>query len=105
MRAVVGALALRPLGDRGTRAVNRVVYGRWREPYEVLAGLGQRLAGAADLDRLLQDAIVELGAALDLGDIRITAMAQPSEGDGFSALRLVAYRRPVGWHEDTTHRP
>ena len=103
--AVVVALLLLPLRDLAQRAVSRVVYGRWREPYEVLAGLGQRLAGAADLDRLLQDATAELGAALDLGDVRITAVDQPSEVDGSAALRLVAYGRPVGWLEYTTHRP
>jgi len=103
--AVVGALLLLPLRDLAQRTVSRVVYGRWREPYAVLAGLGERLAGAADLDRLLHDAIVELGAALDLGDIRITAVQRKSEGDGSNALQLVAYGRPVGWLEYTTHRP
>jgi signal transduction histidine kinase len=103
--AVVAALLLLPLRDLAQRAVSRVVYGRWREPYEVLAGLGQQLAGAADLDRLLRDAIKELGAALDLGDIRITARRPPSEVDGSRSLELVAYGRPVGWLAYTPHRP
>jgi signal transduction histidine kinase len=103
--AVVAALLLLPLRDLAQRAVSRVVYGRWREPYEVLAGLGQQLAGAADLDRLIRDAIVELAVALDLEDIRITATRQPSEVDSSDAVALVAYGRPVGWLEYTTHRP
>jgi signal transduction histidine kinase len=103
--AVVAALLLLPLRDLAQRAVSRVVYGRWREPYEVLTGLGQRLAGAADLDRLIQDAVVELAAALDLGDVHITGPRQPSEVDSSKALQLIAYGRPVGWLEYTTHRP
>jgi signal transduction histidine kinase len=102
--AIVAAMLLLPLRDVAQRAVSRVVYGRWREPYEVLAGLGQRLAGAADLDRLIRDAIAELAAALDLGDIRITGIP-PSDVDDSNALQLVAYGRPVGWLEYTTHRP
>ena len=41
--AAVAALLLIPLREKLQRGVTRVVYGRWHEPYEVLAGLGERL--------------------------------------------------------------
>ena len=38
--AALAALVLIPLRDKLQHGVTRVVYGRWHEPYEVLAGLG-----------------------------------------------------------------
>jgi signal transduction histidine kinase len=69
--AIIMAIALVPLRDRLQRLVDRVVYGRWREPYEVLSGLAARLEAAADVDRLLQASITELSAELDLGGISV----------------------------------
>ncbi len=65
--AAVAALLLIPLRDKLQRTVTRIVYGRWHEPYEVLAGLGERLEAAADIDRLLEAAVTELTTGLDLG--------------------------------------
>jgi signal transduction histidine kinase len=71
LAAALAALALIPLRDRLQRAVTRVVYGRWHEPYEVLAGLGERLEAAADIDRLLDAAAAELTTGLGLRDVSV----------------------------------
>lgn len=69
--AAVAALLLIPLREKLQRGVTRVVYGRWHEPYEVLAGLGERLEAAADIDRLLDAAVTELTTGLDLRDVSV----------------------------------
>ncbi|MEP7021740.1 MAG: histidine kinase [Pseudonocardiales bacterium] len=99
--AIVAALVLVPLRERLQRLVNRVVYGRWREPYEVLSGLAERLAAAADIDRLLDAAVAELGTELDLADISVRdldggAVAGVSTDAGTS-IPLQAYGETVGW--------
>ena len=71
LAAAVAALLLIPLRDKLQRGVTRIVYGRWHEPYEVLAGLGERLAAAADIDRLLDAAVAELTTGLDLHDVSV----------------------------------
>ncbi len=68
LAAALAALLLIPLRESLQRAVNRVVYGRWHEPYEVLAGLGEHLEAAADVDRLLDAVLTELTTGLDLRD-------------------------------------
>ena len=71
LAAALAALLLIPLRESLQRAVNRVVYGRWHEPYEVLAGLGERLEAAADVDRLLDAVLAELTTGLDLRDASV----------------------------------
>ena len=71
LAAALAALLLIPLRESLQRAVNRVVYGRWHEPYEVLAGLGERLEAAADVDRLLDAVLAELTTGLDLHDVGV----------------------------------
>lgn len=71
LAATAAALALVPLRDRLQRVVQRVVYGRWHEPYEVLSELGERLEAAADIDRLLESALAQLGEELDLRDLSV----------------------------------
>jgi signal transduction histidine kinase len=66
----VVAVSFAPLRDVLQRGVDRVLFGRWQDPYEVLAQLGQRLEATADIDRLLQEATTEL-AGLGLRDVRI----------------------------------
>ena len=66
LAAGVAALALVPLRDRLQHLVHRVVYGRWREPYEILSGLAGQLEAAGDVDRLLDAAVAQLGNELDL---------------------------------------
>jgi signal transduction histidine kinase len=98
--AIVTGLLLVPLRDRLQRLVNRVVYGRWREPYEVLSGLAEQLAAAADVDRLLGAAVAELGAELDLRDLSVrdldhaTVAGAATEAD--TSIPLQAYGSTVG---------
>jgi signal transduction histidine kinase len=66
----VVAVSFAPLRDLLQRGVDRVLFGRWQEPYEVLARLGQRLEATADVDRLLQESATEL-AGLGLREVRI----------------------------------
>jgi signal transduction histidine kinase len=72
LAAAVAALTLIPLREKLQHGVTRVVYGRWHEPYEILAGLGERLEAAADIDRLLAAALTELSTGLDLRDVTVS---------------------------------
>ena len=113
LAAALAALALIPLRDKLQRGVTRVVYGRWHEPYEVLAGLGQDLEAAADIDRLLDAAVAELSTGLDLRDVSVRdldgtvvtgtkglAGSVPGTdavvGPGTVSIPLLAYGTPVG---------
>jgi signal transduction histidine kinase len=100
---VVGTagLLLVPAHRATQRAVNRVVYGRWHEPYEVLAGLGEQLAAAADVDLLLDATVTELTAGLGLEEVSVrgldgTAIAGTELASGV-AVALPAYGTTVGW--------
>jgi hypothetical protein len=65
------AISFAPLRDVLQRGVNRLTFGRWDEPYDVLAALGQRLEATADVDRLLLDVATEL-ESLGLRDVSIS---------------------------------
>src|SRR5690242_14930031 len=89
LAAALAALLLIPLRESLQRAVNRVVYGRWHEPYEVLAGLGERLEAAADVDRLLDAVLAELTTGLDLRDVGVLAPDGTGRGRSVPEDRLV----------------
>jgi signal transduction histidine kinase len=93
------AVSFAPLRSGLQSAVNRLTYGRWREPYDVLAALGQRIDAAVDTDRLADDVVAELHASLGLREVAlldsagtVVAGAQP----GPEAVPLTAYGRTVG---------
>jgi signal transduction histidine kinase len=116
--AALAALVLIPLRDKLQRGVTRVVYGRWHEPYEVLAGLGERLEAAADIDRLLDAVVAELSTGLDLRQVSVRDLdgtvvtgtgdaaagsataARPGTaagaGPGTASIPLLAYGTAVG---------
>ena len=112
LAAALAALALIPLRERLQRGVTRVVYGRWHEPYEVLAGLGQDLEAAADIDRLLDAVVVELTTGLDLRDVSVrdldgtvvtgaeglagSVAGTAVVGPGSASIALLAYGTSVG---------
>jgi signal transduction histidine kinase len=118
LAAALAALALIPLREKLQRGVTRVVYGRWHEPYEVLADLGERLEAAADIDRLLTAVATELTTGLDLRDVSVTgpdgtsvaaaaaaassatsvgaAGALTAAGPASTSIPLLAYGVPVG---------
>jgi signal transduction histidine kinase len=72
--AVAAAGLLLPAHRAVQKAVNRIVYGRWREPYDVLADLGEQLVAAADVDRLLAATVDELTAGLDLQQVSVRSL-------------------------------
>lgn len=100
LAAALVAATILPLRDQLQRLVNRVTYGRWEDPQVILGALGQRLAGSADVPRLLGDLTTELAESLGLADVAIidsfgTVVAGgPTIGD--ESLPLVAYGRAVG---------
>ncbi len=108
LAAAVVALCLAPLRDLLQRGVNRLIYGRWDDPYALLAGLGRQLEASADEDRLLDEVVDELGPALSLTRVavrdaagRVVAGAEPAGGDNGggdndTTVRLVAFHQPVG---------
>jgi signal transduction histidine kinase len=107
LAAMAAALVLLPLHNWLQRLVNRVVYGRWREPYDVLADLGRQLE-AADVDRLLEAAVDELTSGLDLDDVSIRdardGTIAGAAAAGETSLVLQAYGRTVGRLTFSTER-
>jgi signal transduction histidine kinase len=99
--ACVVAIAFAPLRTALQRGVDRLVLGRWSEPYAVVAGLTQRLEAVADVPLLLDELATDLGD-LGLGDVQILdasgarlAGARVSTPEA-TAMPLVAYGRRVG---------
>ncbi len=105
LAAAVVALCLAPLRDVLQRSVNRLIFGRWDDPYAVLAGLGRQLEASADEDRLLDEVVAQLGPALDLRRVavrdasgRIVAGVADDDGNSHddTTVALVAFHRTVG---------
>ncbi len=98
----VVAVSFAPLRTALQAAVNRITYGRWEQPYDVLADVGQRLAEAADTNLLLESVADELAVGLGLPGLVIrdrdgTVLVQRGEiGAGISRQALVAYGEVVG---------
>jgi signal transduction histidine kinase len=94
------AVTFAPLRDGLQRAVNRLTFGRWNQPYDVLADLGQRLEASTDVDRLLVDVVGEL-RLLGLQEISVADadgrfLAGDPGGPDTVAVPLTAYGRSVG---------
>jgi len=102
LAAGVVAVLFTPLRDVLQRGINRVTFGRWDEPYEVLATLGQRLEATADADRLLADVVTELQDGLGLQDVAICdrhgrlLAGRMGSAAGLTEITLTAYGRPAG---------
>lgn len=99
--AGVVAVAVVPLRDFLQRSVNRLTFGRWDEPYAVLAAVGQRLEDTGDASRLMSDLVVEL-ETLGLREVTIAdhlgfplVGAEDRPEDRVDQL-LAAYGEPVG---------
>jgi signal transduction histidine kinase len=99
--AGVVAVSVAPLRDVLQRTVNRITFGRWDEPYAVLAEVGQRLEDTVDVTRLLSDLASEL-ESLGLRDVTIAdASGVPLVGgaavhDDLIEQQLSAYGEVVG---------
>jgi signal transduction histidine kinase len=99
LAAGVVALAFAPLRDTAQQAVNRVTYGRWDEPYAVLASLGQQVEATRDVDGLIRDVVTELERGLGLrGVALLDADGRLVAGDasGTESITLTAYGEPIG---------
>lgn len=103
--AGVVAVAFAPLRDWLQRGANRLLYGRWSAPAEVLAETGHRLADAADGPALLQSLTDELVDGLGVetatiadreGRVLTASGTAPTAGGTDNRLELTAYGSAVG---------
>jgi signal transduction histidine kinase len=100
--AGVVAVSFAPLRDALQRAANRLTYGQWSEPAEVLAATGRRLGDASDVPGLLQTLTDEIGSGLGLSYVEIADISEAplavhgSPTAALDALPLQAYGVPVG---------
>lgn len=98
--AAVVAVSFAPLRDLLQRAVNRLTFGRFDEPYQVLAELGQRLQASADIGRLLEEAVAELRELglqeVGIHDLRGEQIAGEHAAGQPMETALVAYGERVG---------
>ena len=111
--AGVVAVTFAPLRDLLQRGVNRLTYGLWAQPADVLAASGRRIAEAIDAGGLLRTLAEELGSTLGLGYVEILdARGRSLAHHGVPVqdcdeTALWAYGSPVGvlrWHA-TALRP
>lgn len=102
MAAGVVAVSFAPLREGLQRMANRVTYGQWAEPAEVLARTNRRLADAADVRGLLVSLAHDLAEGLGLGYVEIadaTGVTLASAGTSHGPpdqLPLTAYGTRVG---------
>ena len=75
--AGVVAAAFLPIRDALQRAVNRLTYGQWSQPAEVLAETGRRLADATDVPTLLDTLVNQIGDGLRLAARRDRRRPRP----------------------------
>jgi signal transduction histidine kinase len=100
--AGVVAVSFAPLRDALQRAANKLTYGQWSQPAELLAATGRRLADATDVPALLQTLADELGGGLHLPYVEIDdaagdMLARYGEpGADTETIVLQAYGAPVG---------
>jgi signal transduction histidine kinase len=98
----VVAVSFAPLRTALTQAADRVTYGRWREPYAVLAGLSPRIAAAGTPDLLLADVVTELHHTLGLRKAALrdatgaVVAGSPGNGQSRTVVPLTAYGQRAG---------
>lgn len=96
------AVTFAPMRNALQRGVNRLTYGQWSQPGDVLASTGRRLADAADVPGLLRTLTDELGAGLGLAYVEIADVhGRPLAVHGapqecHDAAPLTAYGEAVG---------
>jgi signal transduction histidine kinase len=100
--AGIVAVSFAPLRDGLQRAANRITYGQWARPDEVISRTTRRLADTADLPGLLGSLAAELVDGLGLGYVEITdrdggRLASAGVADGpLDELAMTAYGQQVG---------
>jgi signal transduction histidine kinase len=107
--AGVVAVTFAPLRNALQQAANKLTYGQWSVPAEVLADTGRRLADATDVPGLLHGITTGLADGLDLSyveiaDARGTVLARSGDVVAHDELPLTAYGVRVGVLR-LTHRP
>jgi signal transduction histidine kinase len=109
LAAGVVAVSFTPLRNTLQEGVNRITYGQWSQPAEVLGATARRLADATDVPALLELLVVELGESLRLGRVEIRdredrlLAAHGRVGPPLEDTLLSAYGVPVGmlrWSSD-----
>ena len=102
LAAGVVAVCFAPLHRVLQQGVNRLTYGGWSQPAEVLAATGRRLVDASDVPALLQQLVGELTVGLGLERVEIldhggrVLAAQGPPGHHVESVPLTAYGAPVG---------
>ena len=102
LAAGVVAVSFAPLRDALQRAANRLTYGQWSQPAEVLATTARRLGDAADVPALLGELVDDVGVALGLPYVAITApdgrvLAEHGRRpDDVDELAMTSYGASVG---------
>jgi signal transduction histidine kinase len=102
LAAGVVAVSFAPLRDALQAAANRLTYGQWSQPTEVLAATARRLGDASDVPALLAELVDDVGAALDLPFVAITApdgrvlAERGARPDLVDELPMTSYGVPVG---------
>ena len=99
--AGVVAVSFVPLRDSLQRAANRVVYGRWSDPAEVLRLTARRVADTTDPTGLLDTLTTEVAQGLGLSAVWIldgsrVVARHGAPGEQTGGIDLTAYGSPVG---------
>ncbi len=102
LAAGVVAVTFAPLRNALQQAVNRLTYGQWSQPADVLATTGRRLSDAADVPVLLRSLADELARGLGLPYVEITdahgrtLATHGASPPTYDETPLTAYGRTVG---------
>lgn len=111
LAAGVVAVSFTPLRNALQEGVNRITYGQWSQPAEVLGATARRLADATDVPALLDVLVAELGENLKLRRVEIRdredrlLAAHGSAGPRLDETLLSAYGEPVGTLRWSSERP
>jgi signal transduction histidine kinase len=98
----VVAVSFAPLRDALQRFANKLTYGQWSQPAEVLAATGRRLTDATDVPGLVQSLVDELGEGLRLPYVEICDASgdrlalRGTAAETVESVPLQAYGVPVG---------
>lgn len=71
LAAGVVAVSFAPMREALQRGANRLTYGQWSQPAEVLAATARRLDAATDLPGLLRELVADVGQSLGLAYVEI----------------------------------
>jgi signal transduction histidine kinase len=102
LAAGVVAVSFAPLREALQLTANRLTYGHWSQPSEVLAATARRLGDSADVPGLLRELVEDIGRSLDLSYVAITApdgrtlAEHGTSAEVVDELPMSSYGVPVG---------